>query len=273
MKKENTNTIEKIEIGKLIPYAKNSRTHSEAQVAQIAASIREFGFNNPVLIGNDNDIIAGHGRVLAARKLDLEEVPCIRLGHLTETQKRAYVIADNRIAENAGWDNEMLKLELADLKDTEIDLDILGFDEDFLNNLGFGDPLDPSKTEEDSPYSRKIEAPIYEIQGDKPELKDLFNSTKTEAIIKKIKESDLSDIEKHFLTLAAYRHTVFDFGKIAEYYAHSSDKLQSFFENSALIIIDFEKAIEQGYVQMCEDVRQSYLADTQDDIQEENDEA
>lgn len=127
MTKKHTPQIEQIDTTKLIPYARNSRTHNEAQVAQIAASIREFGFNNPVLIGFDNDIIAGHGRVLAAQKLQLEKVPCIRLDHLTDTQKRAYVIADNRIALNAGWDEEMLKLELADLKETEIDLELLGF--------------------------------------------------------------------------------------------------------------------------------------------------
>jgi hypothetical protein len=127
MKKQQPSKIEQIELEKLIPYAKNSRTHNDAQVAQIAASIREFGFNNPVLIGQDNDIIAGHGRVLAARKLELPTVPCLRLGHLTEYQKQAYVIADNRIALNAGWDNEMLALEMMALKEAEIDLSLLGF--------------------------------------------------------------------------------------------------------------------------------------------------
>jgi hypothetical protein len=127
MKKQSNTSIEQVEINKLIPYAKNSRTHNEAQVAQIAASIREFGFNNPVLIGFDNDIIAGHGRVLAARKLGLEKVPCIRLDHLTDNQKRAFVIADNRIALNAGWDEEMLKIELSDLQENGVDMEILGF--------------------------------------------------------------------------------------------------------------------------------------------------
>jgi hypothetical protein len=137
MKKQQPSKIEQIELGKLIPYAKNSRTHDDAQVAQIAASIREFGFNNPVLIGQDNDIIAGHGRVLAARKLELESVPCLRLGHLTENQKKAYVIADNRIALNAGWDEQMLAIELAELREASFDLDLTGFDaesiEKFLN--------------------------------------------------------------------------------------------------------------------------------------------
>ena len=99
--------IEYLALDALIPYARNSRTHNDAQVAQIAASIKEFGFTNPVLVDVDGGIIAGHGRVLAARKLGLSEVPCIRLGHLTETQQRAYVIADNKLALNAGWDAQM----------------------------------------------------------------------------------------------------------------------------------------------------------------------
>lgn len=124
----NTKTkIEHIDLEKLIPYASNSRTHSPEQVAQIAASIREFGFTNPVLVGNDNDIIAGHGRVLAARKLELAEVPCIRLGHLTAAQKRAYVIADNKLALNAGWDDELLKVELKGLEAEGYDLGLTGF--------------------------------------------------------------------------------------------------------------------------------------------------
>lgn len=127
--------LEKIGIATLIPFAKNSRTHSDAQVAQIAASIREFGFTNPVLIDEANGIIAGHGRVLAARKLKLIEVPCIRLLHLTEAQKRAYIIADNKLALNAGWDEAMLKLELADLKALDFDLNLTGFNTDEIDAL------------------------------------------------------------------------------------------------------------------------------------------
>lgn len=128
--------IEMISVEALIPYARNSRTHSDEQVAQIAASIREFGFTNPVLVGSDNDIIAGHGRVMAARKLGMGEVPSLRLGHLTEAQKRAYVIADNKLALNAGWDEELLKIELAGLRDEDgFDLGLTGFTEDELAAL------------------------------------------------------------------------------------------------------------------------------------------
>jgi ParB-like chromosome segregation protein Spo0J len=108
--------IEMWAIDRLIPYARNARTHSDSQVAQIAASIREFGFNNPILIDSSSGVIAGHGRLLAARKLDLREVPVIVLDHLTDTEKRAYILADNRIAEAAGWDDDLLRIELASLR-------------------------------------------------------------------------------------------------------------------------------------------------------------
>ena len=127
--------IEAIAIDALIPYARNSRTHSDEQVAQIAASIKEFGFTNPVLIDAGGGIIAGHGRVLAARKLGLTDVPCIRLDHLTDAQKRAYVIADNRLALNSGWDTEMLKVEFADLQELGFDLELTGFDLDEIKEL------------------------------------------------------------------------------------------------------------------------------------------
>jgi len=139
MTKTNPATIELIEIDALIPYARNSRTHSEAQVAQIAASIREFGFTNPVLIDADDGLIAGHGRVLAARKLNLGHVPCIRLAHLTDVQKRAYVIADNKLALNAGWDDELLRIELSELNDEGFELDLIGFTSEEILALGLGD--------------------------------------------------------------------------------------------------------------------------------------
>jgi DNA modification methylase len=115
-------------VSTLIPYARNSRTHSDEQIAQIAASIKEFGWTNPILIDGDNGIIAGHGRLSAARKLGHEEVPVIELKDLTETQRKAYIIADNRLALNAGWDNEMLTIELNELLADNFALDILGFD-------------------------------------------------------------------------------------------------------------------------------------------------
>ena len=127
--------IEMLPTAQLAPYARNSRTHSDEQVAQIAASMREFGFTNPVLVDESGGIIAGHGRVMAAKSLGLPAVPCIRLAHLSEAQKRAYVIADNKLALNAGWDEDMLRLELADLKAADFDIGLLGFNADELGEL------------------------------------------------------------------------------------------------------------------------------------------
>jgi DNA modification methylase len=157
-------TIEQVTIEKLIPYAKNSRTHSDAQVAQIAASIKEFGFVNPVLIDEQDGIIAGHGRIMAARKLGIQEVPCIRLEHLTENQKRAYVIADNKLALNAGWDEEMLKLEIKDLEASDFDISLLGFDAEELENI-LDEPETTEGLTEDEEVPEPPEQPIT-VLGD-----------------------------------------------------------------------------------------------------------
>jgi DNA modification methylase len=140
--------IEQIEVSKLIPYAKNSRTHDDAQVAQIAASIKEFGWTNPILIDGDKGIIAGHGRLMAARKLGLTKVPVIELKDMTEAQKKAYVIADNKLAMNAGWDMDFLKLELQDLEDADFDLSLTGFDDKELDQL-LAPEIEEGLTDED----------------------------------------------------------------------------------------------------------------------------
>lgn len=143
--------IEQWPTAKLLPYARNARTHSDDQVAQIAASIAEFGFTNPILAGSDGIIVAGHGRLAAAQKLGLEQVPVVVLDHLSATQRRALVIADNRIAENAGWDDAMLRIELEALQLDGFDLDIIGFDADALAELIAGDePDNEGQTDEDA---------------------------------------------------------------------------------------------------------------------------
>src|SRR5947207_4352443 len=142
--------IEQWPIDKLIPFARNPRTHSEAQVAQIAASIAEFGFNNPILVDTKAGIIAGHGRLLAARKLGLTEVPIIVLDHLSEAQKRAYIIADNQLALNAGWDEELLRAELAALQQENFDVSVIGFDDEELARLLAAQDLAEGLTDEDA---------------------------------------------------------------------------------------------------------------------------
>jgi DNA modification methylase len=144
--------IERWPIDRLIPYARNSRTHSDPQVAQIAASIAEFGFNNPILVDTNAGIIAGHGRLLAARKLNLGEVPVIVLDHLSEIQKRAFILADNRLAELAGWDDDMLRLELKALEEADLNLDLTGFsDEDLARLLADEEPSNGLIDEDDAP--------------------------------------------------------------------------------------------------------------------------
>lgn len=133
---DNTLKIEPVAVSKLIPYARNAKLHTPEQVAQVAASIAEFGFNNPVLIDKQNGIIAGHCRVLAAQKLELKTVPCIRLSHLTEVQRRAYILADNRLAETGGgWDIALLNLEVEELKALNFNVPLTGFDDDALAAL------------------------------------------------------------------------------------------------------------------------------------------
>lgn len=129
------NRIEIWPVDRLVPYARNARTHSAEQVAQIAASIVEFGFNAPILVDSHAGIIAGHGRMLAARKLGLAEVPVVVLDHLSDTQRRAYILADNKLAENAGWDEKVLAAELADLERDGLDLKVVGFSDDELEVL------------------------------------------------------------------------------------------------------------------------------------------
>jgi DNA modification methylase len=155
--------IEYIETGKLIPYARNSRTHSDDQVQQIMGSIKEFGFTNPVLVDGDGVIIAGHGRTMAAQRLGMKEVPCLRLSHLTEAQKRAYIIADNKLALNAGWDDEMLSVELRNLRDEDFDLSLTGFDDAELSAL-LADAVADGLTDEDA--VPEVPAVPVTVEGD-----------------------------------------------------------------------------------------------------------
>ena len=152
--------IEQWPTAKLLPYARNARTHSDDQVAQIAASIAEFGFTNPILAGSDGVIVAGHGRLAAAQKLGLAVVPVVVLDHLSATQRRALVIADNRIAENAGWDDAMLRIEIASLQDDNFDVSLTGFDADALAELMAGDEPDGEGETDDDAVPEVSETPV-----------------------------------------------------------------------------------------------------------------
>lgn len=132
---QSTERFEQVDINKLVPYARNARTHSKEQILQLQASLREFGFVNPVIVDKDYNIIAGHGRVLAAKAENMTEIPCVFAEHLTQAQKKAYIIADNRLALNAGWDEALLALEFAELKELDFDLGLTGFDASEIETL------------------------------------------------------------------------------------------------------------------------------------------
>ena len=158
-----TERFEKVNIDKLVPYARNARTHSKEQILQLRASLREFGFINPVLSDKDFNIIAGHGRIMAAKEEGIKEVPCVFVEHLTESQKRAYILADNRLALNAGWDEEMLSIELSELQGVDFDISLLGFDDADLNKL-LGD-IDGVE-DDDFDVEEELKKPAMTKQGD-----------------------------------------------------------------------------------------------------------
>jgi len=192
-----SNTVESVEhwsLQRLIPYAKNARTHDDTQVSQIAGSIAEFGFVNPILVGDDNVIIAGHGRLMAAQQLGLDTVPVIVLHHLTEAQRRALVIADNKIAENAGWNDELLKLELEELGDLGFDLDLIGFSDEELDEL-LGNDEQSGETDEDE--TPEVEDEPVSRHGDVWVLGDhrlLCGDSTSKQDLEKLMNGELADM-------------------------------------------------------------------------------
>jgi hypothetical protein len=167
-------------------------------------------------------------------------------------------LADNRLAELSGWDDELLRLEINALESVGFAMDIFGFDD-----------MDEDNSQSDIDYSKKIITPIYTPKGDKPDIKSLVDTSTAEHLILKINESSVDDAEKEFLINAANRHKVFDYHAIAEYYCHSSKEMQELMEQSALVIIDFEKAIENGYVQMSKKLTDIYAETTSEDVSED----
>lgn len=249
-------SIELWPIDKLIPYARNPRKNDHA-VDSIAAAIKEFGFRIPILAKSDGLVVDGHLRLKAAKKLSLGSVPVMLCDDMTENQIKAFRISVNRMAELADWDADLLKLELQDLEDQGLDVSISGFDD--IDAIVSDDFAEQEKEKEsDNNYTRKIEAPIYEPKGDKPKLSDLVDTTKTQELLKEINAAKIPEEEKEFLRLAAARHTVFNYDKIANYYAHSDATVQNLMENSALVIIDFNKAIELGFVKMTKELSEVF---------------
>lgn len=240
--------ISYVERSKLKRYERNAMIHSDAQVAQIAASIEEFGWTNPVLVDEHQEIIAGHGRIAAAERLGIEEVPVIVLAGLSDEQKKAYRLADNKIPLNAGWDDELLKLEFAELLDSGFDISLTGFSQLEIDDLLV--EADSTSEGDEERYTAKIDSPVYEPSESVPEVTELYDEEKTQRLVNDIRSASLpADVER-FLLAAAERHTVFNFNKIADYYSHAPENIQALFEASALVIVDYQQAIEHGFVHM-----------------------
>lgn len=222
-------------IKELKPYKKNAKKHDKKQVEQIANSIKEFGFTQPVIIDKNNCVVAGHGRILGAKKAGLTQVPTVMLEDLTEEQIKAYRLVDNKLNESE-WDSVLLAQELEEIKD--LNMDLFGFD------------LAEEIEQEESKYSMEINIPHYEVKGEMPDLSELVDKTKTNELLNNIKASNIPEEIKKFLRLGAYRHLKFNYSKIAEFYAQADKETQELMEQSALVIIDFDDALKNGYVQL-----------------------
>ena len=228
------------------PYEKNPRKNDNA-VEYVANSIKEFGFQQPIVIDKNGVIVAGHTRYKASKKLGLEKVPCIIADDLTDEQIKAYRLADNKVSEKSEWDFDLLQDELSEI--LNIDMEMFDF-----NKLGTGSG--------ENPYTQKINIPQYEITGEKPDILELVDDEKTNNLIEEIKKSNVTKKEKDFLIQSAQRHLAFNYSKVAEYYAHANEEMQRLMEKSALVIIDFKDAIANGYVQLSEELKQMYLEDS-----------
>lgn len=205
-------------LAEIHPYENNPRFNDEA-VDAVAASIQEFGFKVPIVLDSEGVIVAGHTRWKAALKLQLETVPCVVADDLTPEQIKAFRLADNKVAEIAYWNEEAMAKEL-----------------------------------EDDTYTAAVNVPQYEITGKKPTIAEMLDTEKADTLIAKIKASSVSEEEKAFLIRAAHRHNVFNYGNVAEYYAHASPEMQELMEASALVIIDVGNAIANGYATLMGEV-------------------
>ena len=241
--------IVNFKVEELIPYINNPRNNTEA-VDKVAASIKEFGFKVPIVIDKDNVVVTGHTRLLASKKLGLQEVPCVIADDLSPAQIKAFRIADNKVSEYAQWDEDMLKVELEELEEMNFDLDSVSIDfSDFDMALDLED-TEEGQEQEENIYTKEINIPQYEITGECPKLEELVNEEKTKSLIERIEKSDIPNDIKEFLIKASYRHLAFNYQNVAEYYAHADKEVQELMEESALVIIDYNDAIRNGYVQI-----------------------
>lgn len=247
------------------PYENNPR-HNDSAVPYVKNSIQEFGFKVPIIVDEAGSIVCGHTRYKAALELGMSHVPCIVASDLTPKQIQAFRLVDNKVSEFSSWDFSKLEIEIGEL-DAEFNLDDFGFFSDSeragsspADAGSAAEMQDDTARDDRNIYTGRIITPVYEITGDCPEVSSLVDKGKAEALLESINQAqELPDDVREFLRIAAARHYVLHFDRIAEYYAHAPAHIQRLMEDSCLVIIDFNKAIEQGYIRMSE--RLAALAD------------
>ena len=226
----------------LIPHPKNPNRHGSRQIELLSHNIKNMGWRHPIVVSSRSGlIVAGHARLEAAKALKLESVPVDTQTFQSESEETAYLVADNKIAELAEMDTEALSDILSDLNESGFDVSLSGYTEDEFDRL-------ITQGEDEQRYTKKIIAPTYEPKGKKPPISKLMNLQKTNELINEIENANIPDDVAIFLKVAATRHTVFSFRDIAEFYCHSDATVQDLMEKSGLVIIDFDKAIENGFV-------------------------
>lgn len=234
--------IQKARIEDIKPNTENPRLIKDFKFTKLVQSVKDFPKMlelRPIVVNDDNVILGGNMRYKACVEAGIKEVTIVKAKDLTEEQQKEFIVKDN--VGFGEWDWDVLANEW----------DVQKLDE-------WGLPLPDIKLEAEDIYTRKIKAPIYEPNGIRPNIKDLVNTKKTSELIKQIDESNIGEEEKEFLKMCAYRHLVFDYSKIADLYANSEKDLQELIEKSGLVIIDFKKAIENGFVEMTEQLAEAY---------------
>lgn len=244
--------VELLPIDDITPHEANERLHPDENVEILKKGLSEFNQQKPIVVDKDYKIIAGHGIWLAAKQAGYTHWNCV-VSDLKGNKQKAYRIFDNKSAELSKWDDEKLSKSLYELHSDDYAVADLGFD---TADYEWGDPSAPE--ESDNPYTDKVEAPIYEPTGEMPRISDLYDTDKLTALTTKILQADLEEELQEFLISAAHRHNVFNYKNIAEYYAHAPKEVQELMEDSALVIIDFDKAIEDGFAVMTEEIKKAY---------------
>ena len=258
MKDMNKLEIVYVAVEKIKPYANNPRINKKA-VEKVMKSIQAYGFKVPCVLDKNYLLITGHTRWEAAKRLKMKRIPCIIASDLNKAKADAFRIADNKVAEYSTWDMTKLKEELSKIQLEDIEFDDMGFDNDFsIERLGLVEMYEGSDGDEDGTeiekYSTKTNIPQYEIQGLNIKLSDCIDKQKYVELLKEIDNSTVSDAQKKFLKLAATRHIRFIYKNIAEYYASTNSEMQRLMEHSALVIIDIDDAIRNGYARLTKEV-------------------